>query len=251
MNETDTIQGLHVGFIMDGNGRFATSSGNPRLYGHTEGIEAVKRVVRACPQLGITTMSLFAFAIANWKRDRDEVEGLWRLFKLFFERDADELLSCGVRVRVIGDTEGIPEDVRSLIDDIEDRSKENTTLLLQIALNYDGLDEVVRAVRKISTAVATGLYSVDSVDADGVMAALDTGSAPALDVVIRTGMPTADAERGLSTWRSSAFMPLQSLQAVCVSSTVLWPAITVEQVKEALAYARPEGRLFGGQRKEV
>jgi undecaprenyl diphosphate synthase len=251
MKETDTTRGLHVGFIMDGNGRFATSSGNPRLYGHTEGIEAVKRVVRACPQLGITTMSLFAFAIANWKRDKEEVEGLWRLFKLFFERDAEELLSSGVRVRVIGDKDGIPEDVRTLIDDIEDRSKMNTTLLLQIALNYDGLDEVVRAFRKMATEVASGVRPADSIGADEVMSALDTNDAPVLDVVIRTGMQEADPEHGLSIWRSSAFMPLQALQAVCVSSTVLWPAITVEHVKEALVYARPEDRLFGGQRKEA
>ena len=251
MQKEENNKGLHVGFIMDGNGRFATLAGNPRLFGHTEGVKTVKKIVRACPSLGITTMSLFAFAIANWKRDADEVRGLWELFKIFFEQDVEELIESGVRVRIIGDVEGIPEDVCALARDVEARSAKNDTLLLQVALNYDGLDEVVRATKKILADVQSGTTAMEAVTPEYLMHALDTADAPPLDVVIRTGMPEPSQEQGLSVWRSSAFMPLQSLQAVCVSSTILWPALTEDDVKEALAFAHPEERLFGGQRKQA
>jgi undecaprenyl diphosphate synthase len=234
---------MHVGIIMDGNGRWATAQGLPRLLGHKAGIDAVKAVIKDCSSLNVDTVTLFAFAIANWKRDKEEVDGLWKLFHQFFSEDVEELLREGVRVVCIGNRTGLPPDVLEEVVKVEEDSKNNSKSLLQIALNYDGVDEVVRMMQKVIT---------DGVSASEITPAyidthLDTEPNNVPDIIVRTGM---DASRdGMSLWRSSAFLPLQSVQSVCVSSEVLWPDFTVEHLKKIIDFAKPELRLFGGQRK--
>lgn len=234
---------MHIGIIMDGNGRWATARNLPRLAGHTAGVEAVKELVRACPSLGVTTMTLFAFAIANWKRDKEEVDGLWAIFHEFISRDLQELITEGVRIKVIGDRNGLPEDVKEAVVKVERESKDNSKNFLQIALNYDGVDEVARMVKKILLDKITP----EEVDAQYVMSHLDTEAGNDPDIIVRTGIPASID--GMSQWRSSAFLPLQSVQSVCVSSEVLWPDFTPDHLKKIIAYADPDSRLFGGQRK--
>jgi undecaprenyl diphosphate synthase len=234
---------MHIGIIMDGNGRWATAQGMPRLFGHKAGVEAVHTLVSSCPSIGVTTVSLFAFAIANWKRDKEEVDGLWQLFLTFFKTEVQELVDEGVRVICIGDRSGLPTDVLLEVERVEALSKENTTMLLQVALNYDGVDEVVRLVRrtienKIESSAIDGAYITNNLDTQA-------GNNP--DIVIRTGMEKA--HDGMSIWRSSAFLPIQSAQSVCVSSEILWPDFTPADLEKIIAYAKPEARLFGGQRK--
>jgi undecaprenyl diphosphate synthase len=234
---------LHIGIIMDGNGRWATLQGMPRLFGHKAGIEAVRTVVRGCPVIGVTTVTLFAFAIANWKRDKKEVDGLWQLFLTFFKTDIQELVDEGVRVVCIGDRSGLPSDVLLEVERVEAISKENTTMLLQIALNYDGVDEVVRLVKRaiknnVEASIVDTKYITDNLDTEA-------GNDP--DIIIRTGMDKT--HDGMSIWRSSAFLPIQSAQSVCVSSEILWPDFTPADLEKIIAYAKPEARLFGGQRK--
>lgn len=234
---------MHVGIIMDGNGRWATSRGLPRLSGHQAGVEAVKTLVRACPDLGVHTMTLFAFAIANWKRDKEEVDGLWKIFDAFFAEHLQELIDDGVRVLVIGNRAGLLENTLKEVVEAEESSKHNTKFLLQVALNYDGVDEVARMVQK----TITKGVSVDEITVEYIENNLDTQAGNEPDIIIRTGMPRA--QDGMSVWRSSAFLPLQSAQSVCISSEILWPDFTPKDLQNVIAYADPDSRLFGGQRR--
>lgn len=233
---------MHIAIILDGNGRWATRQGLPRLAGHKQGIETFREIVRICPELSINTLTVYAFAIANWKRNQEEVDGLWELFRTFFEHDVAELLENDVRVRVIGRRDGLPEDVLKLIEDVEARSKDNQAALVQIALNYDGIDEVARLLQK---AIAEGV-TPEEVDSEYILNHLDTESGNEPDIVIRTGMPSPEGE--LAVWRGSSFLPLQSTQSVCVSTTTLWPAFTKEHLEAIIQFADPDARLFGGQR---
>lgn len=238
----ETKEGYHVGLIMDGNGRFATQKGEPRLFGHAAGVTAVKQVAKGAHEAGVHTITLFAFAIANWKREQAEVDGLWELFLFFLASELDELLADGMRLRVIGKRDGLPEKVLAAAVDAEERSKDNTGLLMQIALNYDGVDEVVRMMQQ---AIAKGVTAKE-VDSTYVRNHLDTEAGNEPDVVIRTGMKERDGQ--FSYWRSSAFLPLQSAQAVCVGTTTLWPDFSIQELKEIITFADPESRLFGSQR---
>ncbi len=228
---------------MDGNGRWAEGRGLSRLAGHREGAQALKKIVRACPQMQVGTLSLFAFSQANWKRDKVEVDGLWDLLREQLSIHLNELVAEGVRLRVLGDREGIPPDVVKVINDLETRSETGMNLLLNIALNYDGLDEVVRA---INTTLSTGTGFNSPAFPSQLVSNLDTGPSRPVDILIRTGMP--QAKDGMSIWRSSGFLPLQSVEAVCVSLETLWPDMTPLKLSEVIAYADPESRLFGGQR---
>jgi undecaprenyl diphosphate synthase len=227
---------------MDGNGRWATAKGLPRLQGHLQGVTAVRELIQACPSIGVDTITLFAFAIANWKRDTEEVDGLWTLFQSFIDTDLTSLVEKGVRVVVIGNRDGLPEAVKQSVQKVEAASAMNTTFLLQVALNYDGVDEVVRLIKH---AIQHNV-SVEEISASYVQTHLDTQAGNDPDVVIRTGMPTP--QNGMSVWRSSAFLPIQSAQSVCVSTEVLWPDFTIEHLAEIISFADPEARLFGGQR---
>lgn len=234
---------MHIGIIMDGNGRWATQRGLPRLQGHAEGVKALRALIEGCPSIGVDAVTLFAFAIANWKRDKEEVDGLWVLFQSFIDSDLKYLVEKGVRVVVIGDRDGLPAAILSSIKKVEEESQRNTTFLLQIALNYDGVDEVARFVRR---AIQEGVSPL-LITAQYVREHLDTQPENEPDVVVRTGMPSSHS--GMSVWRSSAFLPIQSAQSVCVSTEVLWPDFTVDDLKKVIAYADPDARLFGAQRK--
>ena len=227
---------------MDGNGRFAVARKQPRLYGHQQGIETLKNIVRVCPELGVDTLTLFAFAQANWKRDAQEVNGLWELFSHFVKEDAQKLVAEGVRIRIIGDREGLPKHVQQSVEQIEHDSTSNKKFLLQVGLNYDGLDEVVRLVQK---AIKEG-FTPETVTREYIDEHLDTEPGNPPDILIRTGMPAL--LDGMGVWRSSSFLPLQSVESVCVSVETLWPEFTPTHLQKVIAYADVESRLFGGQR---
>lgn len=234
---------MHIGIIMDGNGRWATSRGLPRLSGHAAGVTAVKALIRECPALQVDAVTLFAFAIANWKRDKEEVDGLWAIFHEFIVKDLQELVTEGVRVIVIGDKNGLPEKVKIEVEKVERDSAANTVLLLQIALNYDGVDEVARLIQK----AITNNIKAEEVTSEFVRNHLDTQPDNEPDIIVRTGMEKP--RDGMGVWRSSAFLPIQGAQSVCVSSDILWPDFTAAHLKEVISFADPGSRLFGAQRK--
>ncbi|TIP21801.1 MAG: di-trans,poly-cis-decaprenylcistransferase, partial [Mesorhizobium sp.] len=137
----------HVAIIMDGNGRWAKARGMPRLAGHRAGVEALRKTVRAAPELGISYLTVYAFSSENWSRPKSEVSDLMGLLKLFIRRDLAELHQNGVRVRVIGDREGLQPDIRGLLQEAESLTAGNEALTLVIAINYGGRDEIVRTAR--------------------------------------------------------------------------------------------------------
>lgn len=240
--------GYHVGIILDGNGRWATGRGKPRLFGHTAGFKNVLSIIKSCPECGVHTLTLYAFAIANWKRDRKEVDGLWDIFRYFFDTEVQKMQENEVRLRMIGNRDGVPEDVRALIEKAETNSKDNTRVVVQIALNYDGVDEVVRATRGIATEVKQGRLKPEDIDQVLIEHSLDTAATCPPDIIIRTGLPQVESDSGMALWRSSSFLQLQSAQAVCVSTPVLWPDFSKNDLQAAIAFAKPDERLFGGQR---
>jgi len=240
--------GYHIGIILDGNGRWATGRGKPRLFGHTTGFKNVLSIIKSCPECGVHTLTLYAFAIANWKRDRKEVDGLWNIFRYFFDTEVQKMQENGVRLRMIGNRDGVPEDVRALIEEAETNSKDNTRVVVQIALNYDGVDEVTRATQRLAKDVKAGALDPNEINQQLIVRALDTGDVDPPDIIIRTGLPQVESDSGMALWRSSSFLQLQSAQAVCVSTPVLWPDFSKKDLQAAIRFAKPNDRLFGGQR---
>jgi undecaprenyl diphosphate synthase len=233
------VHSLHVGIIMDGNGRWGTQQGFSRIKGHTAGARRVKELVAHAGKTGMASLTIWAYSTDNWKRNAKEVTALMALFNTYIDRESDELHQKNVKALFIGDRTALPEKLQSAMMQLEEKTKDNTGLVLQVALNYGGSDELVRAFSKLKA-------DDMEITPESIEAALDTQGVPNPDIVIRTGMPAAEGM--LSQWRSSGFMPVQSLQSVCVSTEVLWPDFTPKHLEEIIAYAKPEERLFGGQR---
>src|SRR5512139_1315385 len=139
---------LHVAIIMDGNGRWAKRRALARIRGHQKGMEAVKEVVKSCRELGIQALTLYAFSQENWKRPKTEIKGLMRLLKSFIRSELAELKKNNIQVKSIGHLERLPEDVQSVVQDAIETTKENTGMVLNVALSYGGRDEILQAVAR-------------------------------------------------------------------------------------------------------
>jgi undecaprenyl diphosphate synthase len=226
----------HVAIIMDGNGRWAKARGLPRLAGHRAGVEALRNCVRAAPKLGIEWLTVYAFSSENWSRPKAEVSDLMGLLKLFIRRDLAELHQSGVRVRVIGDRDGLAPDIRSLLDEAEALTHLNRSLNLVIAFNYGGRDEIARAARKVASAVAAGLVAVEDVTQERFAHYLDTAGIPDPDLVIRTS----------GELRLSNFLPWQAAYSEFVFLPCYWPDFTRADLVEAIRTYATRDRRYGG-----
>ncbi|MCG6901618.1 MAG: di-trans,poly-cis-decaprenylcistransferase [Rhodobacter sp.] len=225
----------HVAIIMDGNGRWATQRGRARLFGHHAGAKRVRQIVRACPDLDVKYLTIFAFSTENWKRTQTEVAGLMSLFRRYITREAHALLKEGVRVRFIGDRIKLDEKLVSLMDELELLTADNSKVHLTIALNYGGRDEVARATKRLAREVKAGRVDPESVDAETLARFLDTYFLPDPDLVIRT---SGEA-------RISNFLLWQSAYAEYEFIDTLWPDFNREIFADIVAaYARRE-RRFG------
>ena len=224
---------------MDGNGRWGTLQGLSRIKGHSAGARRVKELVQYAGEVGMTSLTLWAYSTDNWKRNETEVNALMSLFSTYIEKESEYLRTSNVKALFIGDRTMLPLKLQEAMKNLEENTKDNTGLVLQVAPNYGGSDELVRTISKITEKDI-------EVSKESIADALDTAGVPNPDIVIRTGMPAAEGK--LSQWRSSGFMPIQSLQSVCVSTEVLWPDFTPEHLEEIITYAKPSARLFGGQR---
>ena len=225
----------HVAIIMDGNGRWATQRGWPRLVGHRRGAERVKQIVRACPDLGIRWITIYAFSTENWKRSTDAVLGLMGIFARSIEREADRLSAEGVRMRFIGDRSRLDAKLQRLMAGIEMRTSGNTRLNLTVAINYGGRDEIVRAARAVAAQVAAGTLTADQIDSEVIERALDTADLPDPDLVIRTSGET----------RVSNFLLWQAAYAEYEFTQTLWPDFTVEELASILDRVAVRDRRFG------
>jgi len=225
----------HVAIIMDGNGRWATSRGRPRLFGHQAGARRVSEIVEACPDLGVQYLTIFAFSTENWKRTQAEVSGLMTLFRRYITKEARRLLVNGIRVRFIGDRVKLDPTLVTLMDDLEDLTKHNDLVHLTIALNYGGRDEVTRATQRLAKEVAEGRIDPDDVDAETLARFLDTYTLPDPDLVIRT---SGEA-------RISNFLLWQSAYSEYEFVDTLWPDFTAEHFEKVLAGCGRRERRFG------
>jgi undecaprenyl diphosphate synthase len=226
----------HVAIIMDGNGRWATSRGWPRLVGHRRGAERVRTIVEAAPGLGIRYLTIYAFSTENWKRSTEEVIGLMSIFARYIESEADRLNKEGVRLRFIGERGRLDAKLRKLMAGIEKRTERNDVLHLTVAINYGGRDELARAARTLAEDVAAGRISPDQVGEAALNDRLDTADLPDPDLVIRTSGET----------RISNFLLWQSAYAEYVFTETLWPDFTATELENILdGFSRRE-RRFGG-----
>jgi len=226
----------HVAIIMDGNGRWAKARGLPRVAGHRAGVEALRKTVRAASDLGVGWLTVYAFSSENWSRPKSEVSDLMGLLRLFIRRDLAELHQSGVRVRVIGEREGLSADIASLLDEAETLTAGNSALNLVIAFNYGGRDEIVRAASKIAAAAMRGELDAAALTSEKFAGYLDTAGIPDPDLVIRTS----------GEQRMSNFLPWQSAYSELVFLPCYWPEFTGEHFAEALRQYAARERRFGG-----
>ena len=226
----------HVAIIMDGNGRWAKARSLPRVAGHRAGVEALRKTVRAAADMGIAWLTVYAFSSENWSRPKSEVSDLMGLLKLFIRRDLAELHQSGVKVKVIGEREGLAPDIAALLEEAESLTAANSALNLVIAFNYGGRDEIVRAARRIADAAARGELPSEDVTPEIFARYLDTAGIPDPDLVIRTS----------GEQRMSNFLPWQSAYSELVFLPCYWPDFTREHFAEALSQYTARERRFGG-----
>ncbi|MBI3997732.1 MAG: isoprenyl transferase [Armatimonadetes bacterium] len=226
----------HVAIIMDGNGRWAASRSLPRSAGHRAGREAIRRTIEGCRRLGIRVLTLYLFSTENWRRPADEVDALMALLHESLIQEAEELHRSGIRLRVCGDVEAMPPEIRGLIAQVETLTRENQAMVLNIALNYGGRAEIVRAARRIAAEVAAGRRSLEAIDEAAVAAGLYTADLPDPDLVIRTGREQ----------RLSNFLLWQAAYAELYFADVFWPDFEQEHLFTAVAEYQRRQRRFGG-----
>ncbi|MFN3970747.1 MAG: polyprenyl diphosphate synthase [Gemmobacter sp.] len=226
----------HVAIIMDGNGRWATARGWPRLVGHRRGAERVKEIVRCAPDLGIRWLTIYAFSTENWKRSTEEVLGLMAIFGRYIQREADRLALEGVRMRFIGERSRLDPRLQRLMSGIEARTAHLTRLNLTVAINYGGRDEITRAARALAADAALGRLNPADVTEAALSARLDTGGLPDPDLVIRTS----------GEFRNSNFLPWQAAYAEWEFTETLWPDFTPDELAAILARFSNRERRFGG-----
>ncbi|MGJ8622350.1 MAG: polyprenyl diphosphate synthase [Yoonia sp.] len=228
----------HVAIIMDGNGRWAQQRGRPRLFGHHAGARRVREIVKACPDMGVKYLTIFAFSTENWKRTQTEVAGLMALFRKYLEREANDLFESGVCVRFIGDRIRLDDKLVTLMDELELRTAGNDRVHLTVALNYGGRDEVTRAAQRMAVEVEQGRLHYKDVDAETLAGFLDTHVLPDPDLVIRT---SGEA-------RISNFLLWQSAYAEYEFVDTLWPDFTAAEFSRVLASYGKRDRRFGAVR---
>jgi len=226
----------HVAVIMDGNGRWAKKRGLPRSIGHREGVEAVRRTVRAAIELSIPYLTIYSFSSENWSRPADEISELMGLMKRFIRRDLAELHQAGVRIRVIGERDGVDPELLTLIDEATDLTKLNTGLTLVIAFNYGGRNEIARAAQRLARDVADGRLAPEDISVDAISEALDTGGVPDPDLLIRTS----------GEQRLSNFLLWQAAYTEFVFLDCFWPDFGRDQLEEAIAKYHVRDRRYGG-----
>lgn len=235
-NSHSTPVPAHVAIIMDGNGRWAKERGLPRVMGHRRGVETVRETVRIAAETGIQVLTLFAFSSENWSRPESEINDLLGLMKLFIRKDLAELKKANMRIKIIGNRDGLQIDILSQLTEAEKATASNTGMLLCIAFNYGARDEITRAVKKLAADVERGLLSAASITSEMIEANLDTADIPDPDLIIRTS----------GEERLSNFLLWQAAYAEFVFMPEFWPDFGQQQFLEALnEYARRE-RRFGG-----
>jgi undecaprenyl diphosphate synthase len=221
----------HLAIIMDGNGRWAKGRGMPRLGGHEAGTRAARKIVEATKERGISYLTLYAFSSENWRRPKEEVEGLFRILERFIDREIDRLMEGGVHLNVIGDLSKFPEVLREKIRITVEKSAANNGIHLNIALNYGGRDEILRGIRRF---LGSGT-SLTSLSEESFSKYLDTSHMPDPDLLVRTG----------GECRISNFLLWQLAYAEIYFTDILWPDFDEKALDNAIAWFGTRQRRYG------
>jgi undecaprenyl diphosphate synthase len=220
---------------MDGNGRWAQSRGLPRVAGHRQGAEAVRRTIKAAVEIGISYLTLYGFSLENWKRPQNEVVDLMGLLRLYLREEIDELDEQGVRTRFIGERHRLSPDIVRLIENAEERTRHNVRLNLLVAISYGARQEITAAVRRIAQESAAGRLDPSKITEDVVSGYLETAGVPDPDLLIRTS-----GEK-----RISNFLLWQGAYAELYFCDVYWPEFDPAAFDAALAEYASRARRFG------
>lgn len=226
----------HVAIIMDGNGRWAEKRGLPRSAGHKQGVETVRRIVRAAGELGVEYLTLYSFSSENWSRPEAEISELFSLLRMFIRKDLADLHKNNVRVRIIGNRDGVPDDICVLLDEAESLTEQNSGQTLVVAFNYGSRSEIVGAARLFAEQVAAGKLSPAAINESLFSSLLDTRDIPDPDLLIRTS----------GEIRLSNFLLWQLAYAEMLFVDCLWPDFSKEELEKALQTYATRTRKFGG-----
>lgn len=226
----------HVAIILDGNGRWAKAKGMPRNYGHVQGAKTVEVICEEAYKMGIQYLTVYAFSTENWNRPQDEVDALMKLLRNYMKtclKTAEKNRMC---VRVLGEKARLAPDIRTRIEELEEATKHNDGLHFQIAINYGGRDEIVRAVRKMAKEVAAGRLTPDDISEESLSGLLDTAGVPDPDLLIRT----------CNEQRISNFLLWQLAYTEFYFTEVAWPDFTKEELRKAVEAYNHRNRRYGG-----
>lgn len=226
----------HIAIILDGNGRWAKKRGLPRTAGHKAGAKAVEKICEEAYNAGVEYLTLYAFSTENWSRPEEEVNMLMNLLRNYLSDSLANAKKNNMKVRVIGDRSGLAQDIVDKINETEEASKDYTGLRLQIAINYGGQDEILRAVRKIGEKIKNGELAPEAIDKRLFEDSLDTAGIPAPDLLIRTS----------GEQRLSNFLLWQSAYTEFYFPDVLWPDFGKKELLEAIKYYNSRDRRYGG-----
>ena len=225
----------HIAIIMDGNGRWAQQHAMGRIAGHKKGAESVRLTVRACREIGIKVLTLYAFSTENWLRPSGEVKALMRLLEEYLRSEIQEMLGNGIRLTTIGDTEALKKPMKTLLKETIAKTAHNHDMILNLALNYGGRDEIVGAVQDLLNDIRRGTLADQDVTKDLFSRYLDTAGLPDPDLLIRTS----------GEYRISNFLLWQSAYTEFYYTDVLWPDFNRDELFRAITEYQRRERRFG------
>ena len=226
----------HIGIIMDGNGRWAKAKGYPRTLGHKAGVETIRRVLKEAQRLGVKYITLYAFSTENWKRPKEEVGALMKLLVQYFRSELNELHENGVVVNTIGDISKLPKECIKEIEIAKEKTKNNTGIVMNLALNYGGRDEIVRSVKSLVKDAVEGKILPEEIDEKSIERYLYTAKMPDPDMIIR---PSGEQ-------RLSNFLLWQCAYSEFWYSDINWPDFTEQDLRKAIFDFQNRDRRFGG-----
>ena len=228
---------VHVAIIMDGNRRWAKQRGLDIKVGHKEGAKTLEKIVRYAKKVGIKYITVYAFSTENWKRSEDEVGALMILLQAYLDSYAKRADTEGIKVKVLGDISVLPKGMQSTIGKLEERTKDNTDINFNIALNYGGRDEIVKAVRKIAEKVKEDEIKIEDINEEIISNNLYTSGMPDPDVVVRTS----------GEMRTSNFLPWQIVYSEFIFVEKNWPDFNEEDLDKVIEIYQKRNRKFGGK----
>lgn len=227
----------HIAIIMDGNGRWAKSRFLPRTAGHKAGVEAIREVIKESQRLGVKHLTLYAFSTENWKRAEEEVKTLMTLFQSYLDDYSKRADSENIKVKIIGSRDGLSEKMKDSISKCMERTKDNTGITFNIALNYGGRDELLKAVKNISEQVKENKLNIEDITEETISNNLYTQGQPDPDLLIRTS----------GEIRLSNFLPWQLVYSEFLFIEKYWPDFSEEDLENAIKIYQQRNRKFGAK----